>query len=34
VPSHSLRAILDEAGADPGLLTDLAVVRDDLVDDA
>lgn len=34
VPSHSLRAILDEAGADPGLLTDLGGVREDLVDDA
>jgi prevent-host-death family protein len=34
VPAHSLRAILDEAGADSGLLTDLGAVREDLVDDA
>ena len=34
VPSHSLRVILDEAGADPGLLADLVAVRDDLIDDA
>ena len=34
VPSHSLRAILDEAGADPGLLADLGAVREYLVDEA
>lgn len=34
VSSHSLHAILDEAGADPDLLTDLGAVREDLVDDA
>ena len=34
VPSRSLRTILDEAGADPGLLADLGAVREDLVDDA
>jgi hypothetical protein len=34
IASHSLRAILDEAGADPGLLTDLAAVHGDRVDDA
>lgn len=33
VPSQSLRAILDDAGADPGLLADLGAVREDLVDD-
>lgn len=34
VASHSLRTIVDEAGADPGLLADLTAVRGDLVDDA
>lgn len=34
VASHALRAIVDEAGADPGLLADLGAVREDLVDDA
>ncbi len=33
VPAHSLLAILDEAGADPGLMADLRAVREDLVDD-
>jgi prevent-host-death family protein len=34
VAAHSLRTILDEAGADSGLLTDLGGVRQDQVDDA
>ena len=34
VPSRSLRVILDEAGADAGLLSDLEAVRGELVDDA
>jgi prevent-host-death family protein len=33
VPANSLRVILDEAGADAGLLADLGAVREDLVDD-
>jgi prevent-host-death family protein len=34
VPSSTLRAIVEEAGADQGLLVDLADVRGDLIDDA
>ena len=34
VAAHSLRAILDEAGADRGLMADLRAVREDLLDDA
>jgi prevent-host-death family protein len=34
IPSRSLRAIVDETGADPGLLADLAAVREDLIDDS
>ena len=34
VPSRVLRAIVDEAGADSGLLEDLRAVRDDVIDDA
>jgi prevent-host-death family protein len=34
VPAETLRAIVDEAGADPGLLSDLAVVRGERVEDA
>jgi prevent-host-death family protein len=34
VPSQSLRTILTEAGADPGLRADLAVLRENLIDDA
>jgi hypothetical protein len=34
IPSRSLRAIVDERGADPGLLADLAAVREDLIDDS
>jgi prevent-host-death family protein len=34
IPSRSLRAIVDETGADPGLLADLAGVREDLIDDS
>jgi hypothetical protein len=33
VPSSELRRIVAEAGADPGLLDDLAEVRGELVDD-
>ncbi len=34
VASSTLRAIVDEAGADPGLLEDLTSVRGALVDEA
>ena len=34
VPSRSLRTILAEAAADPGLRADLANLREDLIDDA
>ncbi|HEY3926437.1 MAG TPA: type II toxin-antitoxin system prevent-host-death family antitoxin [Acidothermaceae bacterium] len=34
VPSATLRLIVQETGADPGLLDDLADVRDSLIDDA
>ncbi|MGH2872536.1 MAG: type II toxin-antitoxin system Phd/YefM family antitoxin [Solirubrobacteraceae bacterium] len=34
VPSRALRAIVDEAGADSGLLEDLRAVRDDVIDQA
>jgi prevent-host-death family protein len=33
VPASELRRIQDEAGADPGLLTDLADVRGDEIDE-
>ncbi len=33
VPSHVLRTLLAEAGADPGLRAELATLRDDLIDD-
>jgi prevent-host-death family protein len=33
VPSYSLRTILAEAAADPGLRADLATVRELLIDD-
>lgn len=34
VPAATLRQIVDEAGADPGLLDDLADVRGELLDEA
>jgi prevent-host-death family protein len=34
VPSATLQLIVEEAGADPGLLVDLAGVRGSLIDDA
>jgi prevent-host-death family protein len=34
VASHRLRALVDEAGADPGLLSDLADVRGSLLEEA
>lgn len=34
VPAATLRTIVLEAGADPGLLDDLAAVRGELLDDA
>ncbi len=34
VPAENLRAIVDEAGADPGLLNDLSAVRGERVEDA
>ena len=34
IPSATLRLIVEEAGADPGLLDDLADVRGSLIDDA
>lgn len=34
VASHSLRELIAHAGADPGLLEDLASVRDDVIDDS
>jgi prevent-host-death family protein len=33
VPAATLRAIVEEAGADPGLLADLADVREALIDE-
>jgi prevent-host-death family protein len=32
VPSHTLRSVIEEAGADEGLLADLADVRGSLLD--
>ncbi len=34
VPSHTLREIVEQAGADPALLTDLADVRGALTDES